>query len=159
MYPHVYGKRVQRSATEIIAMVFLAGLLLVAFTYVAERSLKRASERARARALVDARRTDYPIVYEWGPNLRTWGPSYRVVINEDSFTSDLAGVRFGAPIASIWRVTRGSRPKGGTYWRVLCHAESAEPQGLALFGGGICEVVARVLAHKAGVDVVVEESG
>jgi hypothetical protein len=91
--------------------------------------------------------------------MRTWGPRYRVVIHEDSFTSDLAGIHFAAPIASIWRVTTGTGQKGAVYWRVLCHAGSPEPQGLAMFGGGVCEVVARVLAQKAGVEVEVEGIG
>jgi len=127
--------------------------MLSVLVYFAGRSTRRASERARARAAADCLRTDYPLVYEWGPNLRTWGPSYRVVIHRDSFTSDLAGVRFAAPIASIWRVTTSAAPKGGVYWRVLCNADSLEPEGLAMFGGGMCEVVARVLAQKAGVDI------
>lgn len=41
--------------------------------------------------------------------------------------------------------------EGVPFWRVLCHADSTEPQGLELTGEG--EVVARVLAHKAGVDI------
>lgn len=147
-----------RSPSEIIAILSLTVLLLVAFVYVAESSIGRARQRARERALLDVRRTDYPLVYEWGPNMKTWGPSYRVVIHEDSFTSNLAGVRFAAPIASIWKVARRSMGKGGACWRVLCNAESFEPQGLAMFGDGICETVARVLAHKAGVEVENEEA-
>jgi hypothetical protein len=140
---------------EIVALLLLATVVLGALVYFGERSARRASERARVRAAAEGRRTDYPLAYEWGPNIRTWGPSCRVVIHEDSFTSDLAGVRFAAPIASIWKVTR-SAPEGIPRWRVLCHRDSPEPQGLEMFGGEMCEVAARVLAQKAGVDV--EES-
>ena len=137
---------------QIIAVLLFAAVVLAGLVYFAQRSARRESERASARAAVDGRRTDYPIVYEWGPNLRTWGPSYRVVIHKDSFTSYIAGVSFAAPISSIWKVAK-TDPEGIPHWRVLCHPHSPEPQGLEMFGGGESEVVARVLAHKAEVDV------
>lgn len=152
-YPHIEGHGRPASAGEIIAVLFACVLVVSLVVYFGTRSARRASERARARAELDGRRTDYPLVYDWGPNLQSWGPSYRVVIDETSFTSDLAGVRFAAPIASIWRVTKVSGQKGPGYWRVLCNAESVEPQGLALYDDGMGEVVARVLAQKAGVEI------
>jgi len=145
-----YWKVGMLSSGEGLALLLFAAVALGALCYFAERSARRASERARAQAEQDVRRTDYPLVYEWGPNLKTWGPSYRVVIHEDSFTSELAGVRFAAPIASIWKVTK-SDVDGMPHFRVLCHPDSREPQGVAMYGGEVCEVVARVLAQKAGI--------
>src|SRR5262245_58597204 len=115
------------STGSTLVVLVLAGLALIALMNLAERSMQRENARVRARAAAEMQRTDYPLVYEWGPNMKSWGPSYRVVIREDSFTSDLAGVRFAAPIASIWKVDKVHVQKSPGYWRVLCHAEAPEP--------------------------------
>ena len=109
-------------------------------------------DRIWRRVLIESERTDYPLVYAL--------KGLRVTIDQNTLAVE-GSIQQRVPLSSVFLVSCKAKEEvldgppqrlGRATWHIHCFPESDEPTVLNL-GSGEAEVAARVVAHKASVDV------
>lgn len=132
----------------------VAGLAcVVAFALIRYNMWRK--DRIWRRVLVESERTDYPLVYAL--------TGLRVTIDQNTLAVE-GSIQQRIPLSSVFLVSCKAeqvemldgppqlRRSGRATWHVHCFPENDEPTVLN-FGSGEGEVAARVVAHKASVDI------